>query len=100
MISFEWKIDVYTFETDERTTMLHDLLDGMGVPVEYHNISTDPAAIRAVHVMEEIDSKPSPRVYMRRGVAPNLDMVHTFYNPSRTSLRMMLQYHKLIPSEK
>lgn len=100
MTSPEWKIDVYAFGNDPRTAVLHELLDATGVSVEYHNISTDAAAITAVRAMEALDGQKSPRVYMRRGVWPNMDMVHSFYDPSRTVLRTMLQYHQLIPSGK
>lgn len=100
MVTPEWQIDAYVYGNDPRTDVIRELLDATGLSVAYHNISTDAAAITAVRAMEKIDGKQSPRIYMRRGEWPKMDLVHTFYNPSRTVLRTMLQYHQLIPTGK
>lgn len=94
MASPEWKIDVYGFKISPATAEVEGVLTKAGLPFEFHNISSDTNAILAVQKMSAIDGQTAaPRVYIRRGVWPEMEMKAVLFAPSRVGLQMMLKYH-------
>ena len=96
MTEAKWKIDVYGYKISAATEAVADVLIRAAVPFEFHNMSSDREVILGVAKMASIDGHTEmPRVYLRRGVWPNMEMKAVLFNPSRVALQTMLKYHEV-----
>ncbi len=94
MTEAEWKIDVYGYKISDATATVTEVLDKAGLAFEFHNMSSEAPVIQAVAKMASIDGHTeTPRIYLRRGVWPNMEMKAVLFNPSRIALQTMLRYH-------
>ena len=92
----EWYIDVYDFHNS--TSPVRKTLEEVGMPFEFHDLTLEPSAQAAVAAMRTIDGiEKSPRVYIRKGVHPRLDLHAMLVDPSKAVLKAKLRYHEIIP---
>lgn len=96
MCAPEWKIDVYGYKISDATAVVDGVLTKAGLPYEFHNMSSDSNVIAAVQKMSAIDGKQAaPRVYIRRGVWPKMEMKAVLFAPTKIGLQTMLKYHEV-----
>lgn len=96
MTEAKWKIDIYGYKISDATTTVTEALEKAGLAFEFHNMSSEAPVIQAVAKMASIDGHTeTPRIYLRRGVRPNMEMKAVLFNPSRVALQTMLKYHEV-----